>query len=73
MIAGKYYLIVGDTTIAFDEFPGYVLKNDDMAHMSDEFIAVMKKYIVKESDECCSCCPDGKPDDVCISMCCPCN
>ena len=77
MIVGQYYLIVDDTILYFDDFPGYIMKIEDnsyeMSNMSNEFIEVMKKYIVDESAECCSCCPDAKPGDVCISMCCPCN
>lgn len=77
MIAGEYYLIVDDTILYFDDFPGYIMKkkNDsyDMCHMGNEFIEVMEKYIVKENNECCSCCSEAGPNDTCVSLCCPCN
>lgn len=77
MVAGEYYLIVDDTILYFDDFPGYIMKEKggfyDMCYMNDEFIAVMEKYIIEENNECCSCCPDAGPEEACISVCCPCN
>ena len=79
MIAGEYYLIVDDVVLYFDDMPGYIMKSYSnsgdiyMAYMSDEFVALMKKYVIMENNECCSCCPDAEPGTVCPSVCCPCN
>ena len=76
MILGEFYLIVDNTILCFDDFPGYIMKNNKMAYMSDEFIAILSKYINNDGpilNDCCSCCPDLKPGGACIDMCCPCN
>lgn len=79
MIAGEYYLIVDDVVLYYDDMPGYIMISDSnsgtvkMAHMSDEFIEIMRKYSVDNGSGCCSCCPDAEPGTVCPSVCCPCN
>lgn len=76
MIAGRFYLIVDDTVLYFDNFPGYIMKDNEMGYMSDEFTNILSKYINDDGplvDDCCSCCPDAGPNDTCISLCCPCN
>lgn len=79
MVAGEYYLIVDDIVLYYDDMPGYIMISDSnsgtvkMAHMSDEFIEIMRKYSVDNGSGCCSCCPDAEPGTVCPSVCCPCN
>ena len=76
VIQGKYMLIIDDSEIYFDDLSGYVLFNNEMALISEELKNILETYIDDEkfsNDECCSCCPDLKPGEVCISACCSCT
>ena len=73
-IIGKYYLIIDNERVYFDNLNGYAMYNDEMVKLDIETINVLKKYIVTFSnEECCSCCPDLKPGEYCIDACCSCN
>lgn len=73
-IAGKYTLIVGHEKVYFDDLSGYAMYYDEMVRIDSELIAILKRYIqVFSNEECCSCCPDAEPGEVCIDACCSCT
>ena len=73
-IVGKYYLIVDSEIVYFDDLDGYAMYNDEMVMLDSDTINVLKKYIVTFSNkECCTCCPDAEPGEVCITACCSCQ
>ncbi len=66
---GKYV----DISDEFIEYISkYVRENDkNLKENKDE--DGVKDSIPNKEDECCSCCPDLKPGEACIEMCCPCT
>lgn len=71
------YLYIDDAVITIDSYLMYASYNDEgiikTIMLSDEFIKLLEKYISVPTEECCSCCPDLKPGESCIAMCCPCS
>jgi hypothetical protein len=67
---GKYVLIS-------NEFIGYlsdvVRENDKNLRVDEEVPDVEDIENDLGEGECCSCCPDLKPGEACIEMCCPCS
>ncbi len=74
-ILRKYLLVVDDKNIYFDSFNGYAEYNGNIVLLDKELFQLLSSYMVKksDSDECCSCCPDLKPGESCIAMCCSCE
>ena len=75
-ITVKLRNIDGDV-IGISELDDYVTYNTEnfagqIMVLSEEMQGILSKYI-KSNDECCSCCPDSKPGEVCIDVCCPCS
>lgn len=70
----QYYLYIDGDVIGIDQIDDYVSYNAAASHimmLNQEMRDALKKYI--KDDECCSCCPDLKPGEFCIDMCCPCS
>jgi hypothetical protein len=63
---GKYV----DISDEFIEYlTDYVKEHDKNLKKDDE----KDKTPIDDNEECCSCCPDLKPGEACIEMCCPCG
>lgn len=71
-ILGKYALVVEGRTIWFDDFNGFAMYEGKLVKLSDK---TLEKISVLSNDKegCCSCCPDLKPGEVCIELCCSCT
>ena len=68
-----YVLFDGNFVDISDEFHSYlakVTKDNDIKEVADDEVDSPK--ISTGSDECCSCCPDSEPGDICIDACCEC-
>ena len=78
-IIGNYYFVFGQEVIFFDDLGGYGFYNGELVLFSDEFLKILKQNINVGKDnglddgDCCSCCPDLKPGESCIALCCPCG
>ncbi len=72
-IEGKYLLSVGNKKIYFDDFSGYALYKDEIVKIDNEILKLLSNYGAIKNEECCSCCPDLKPGESCIALCCPCG
>lgn len=72
-ILRKYLLIVDQKKIYIDDLSGYAEYNGEIVKISDELISVLSNYLRVDNNECCSCCPDLKPGESCIALCCPCG
>ena len=64
---GKY-VSISDEFIKY--LSQYVRENDTKLQEDTE---KDKNPAFSDGDECCSCCPDLKPDEVCIDACCECD
>lgn len=73
IIWGNYLLIINDLYIYFDSFDGLAMINGKYVELPLEMVNILEKKLAFKSDECCSCCPDLKPGEACIQMCCPCS
>lgn len=78
-IALDYILVVDDINIYFDDLDGLAMLENKMVVLPENLINILHKYLnidkKLENDndnECCSCCPDLKPGESCIALCCPC-
>lgn len=78
-IALDYMLVVDDINIYFDDLDGLAMLENKMVVLPENLINILHKYLnidkKLENDndnECCSCCPDLKPGESCIALCCPC-
>ncbi len=71
-ILGKYALVVEGKTIWFDDFEGYAMYDGNLVKLSDKTLENISMNL-KETEGCCSCCPDLKPGEVCIELCCSCT
>ncbi len=74
-ILGNYLLVVDNQKIYFDDFDGYADYNGYIVKLSADLLALLKHYTTSNINdgECCSCCPDLKPGESCIALCCPCG
>lgn len=72
-IDGKYLIIVDDKKIYLDDFNGYAMYNGEVVKLNEEVLNMLSRYTGIKDDECCSCCPDLKPGESCIALCCPCG
>ncbi len=73
-IKGKYLLIVDGEFIWLDDFNGYAMYHNDIVGLNDQTLRIISRaFKPYENGECCSCCPDLKPGESCIALCCPCN
>ncbi len=73
-ILKKYLLVVDDKYIYFDSFNGYAEYNGNIVFLGKELFLLLSESMVEKYDGgCCSCCPDLKPGESCIQMCCPCE
>lgn len=71
----QYYLYIDGDVIGIDKLDEYVSYNASASHimmLNQEMRDILKQYI-RTDEECCSCCPDLKPGESCITMCCPCS
>lgn len=74
MIKGKYLIAVDDYRIYLDDFNGYGLYNGNIVELDkDDLLSIGKYFEPIKNEGCCSCCPDLKPGESCIALCCPCN
>lgn len=71
-IRGKYLLVVDGETIWFDDFNGYAMYHNKIVKLSDETLEKIAVVIPSQNEECCSCCPDLKEGENCITLCCAC-
>lgn len=73
-IKGKYLLIVDGEFIWLDDFNGYAMYHNDIVGLNDQTLKIISRaFKPYDNGECCSCCPDLKPGESCIALCCPCN
>lgn len=72
-IALKYVLIIDNTYIYIGGLDGFAMIDNKIVVLPDEMIGILENYLTFESEECCSCCPDLKPGETCIALCCPCS
>lgn len=74
-IAGKYLLIFDNEFIWLDDFNGYAIYHNDIVGLDDKTVKLLKQVLEFRDDngDCCSCCPDLKPGESCIALCCPCG
>jgi hypothetical protein len=71
---GNYVLkLENGEEIIFDEFESYIYYNGKIAVMNKVVWNDLKKVFPIDNQGCCSCCPDLKPGEACIEMCCPCS
>lgn len=80
IIIPKYILYIDGDMIGIENLDGYVAYNNP--YFASEFIMlnqgvkdVLSNYISASegNEDCCSCCPDLKPGESCIALCCPCS
>lgn len=72
----QYYLYIDGDVIGIDQIDDYVSYNASASHimtLNQEMRDILKKYTNNSGDECCSCCPNLKPGESCIDLCCPCS
>ncbi len=72
----QYYLYIDGDVIGIDELDDYVSYNAAASHvmmLNQEMRDILNNYIKNSGDECCSCCPNLKPGESCIDLCCPCS
>ena len=74
-ISGKYLLIFDNEFIWLDDFNGYAMYHNNIVGLDDKTVKLLKQVFEdrNENGECCSCCPDLKPGESCIALCCPCE
>lgn len=76
-IEGDFLLYVDGKSIVFDEVGSYASIGDKLFIMDSEFSSVINDVLSVKNDlsdrDCCSCCPDLKPGESCIAVCCPCK
>lgn len=73
-INGNYLLkFINGESIMFDTFGSYALYKGEIVKLDDQTWSLLEKLVSNKSSECCSCCPDLKPGESCIAMCCPCE
>lgn len=63
---GKY-VSISDEFIKF--LSEYVRENDTKLKEEE----TVKKPVPSDGNECCSCCPDLKPGESCVALCCECS
>lgn len=71
-----YVLYEGNFIDVSDEFHSYltkVTKDNDIKVEEDKEEESPKINTDPDSSECCSCCPDLKPGESCIAVCCECE
>lgn len=76
-----YVLYIDGDVIGMDDIDGYVSYNGKAAGnfiiLSQEMKDILNNKVFSRNnsgnDDCCSCCPNLQPGEVCIDMCCPCS
>lgn len=80
IIIPKYILYIDGDMVGIEDLDGYVAYNNpyfasDFIMLNQGMKDVLSNYISDSegNEDCCSCCPDLKPGESCIAMCCPCS
>ncbi|MGN1372359.1 MAG: hypothetical protein ACI4XM_08825 [Candidatus Coprovivens sp.] len=68
----KYLLVIGSERIYLEDIDDYAMYGSSIVKFDDELFSIISKYLKNEGG-CCSCCPDLKPGESCIALCCPCS
>ena len=68
----KYLLVIGSEKIYLEDIDDYAMYGSSIVKFDDKLFSIISKYLKNEGG-CCSCCPDLKPGESCIALCCPCS